>query len=91
MINPAREGRPEDFVDHCRLSTVDEEASFAREPEPALTSEEYFPEHFQFLRDVLTEQENEMVDAINQLDCKIGRDRLNALNAMSRINGVLAV
>lgn len=57
---------------------------------PALTLEEYLPEHLQYLRDVLTEQENEIADAINFLDCKMGKDRLNTLMTLSSISGVLA-
>lgn len=57
---------------------------------PVLTIEEYFPEHLQYIRDTLVEQENTVSDAINELDCTTNKNKLATLYALSRMSGELA-
>lgn len=57
---------------------------------PVLTLEKYFPEHPQYIRDTLIEQENKIADAINSLECQVSKGRLSTLYVLSRASGVLA-
>lgn len=57
---------------------------------PVLTLEEYFPEHLQYIRDILVENENTIADAINTLDCRADENKLATLYSLSRVSGILA-
>lgn len=57
---------------------------------PVSTMEEYFPEHPQYIRDILEDSENTIADAISTLDRRANENKLAFLYSLSRVSGILA-
>ena len=55
-----------------------------------LNLQQYLPGHFDYITDVITDQENRLADAINSADCRAGKAKLDVLYTLSRVSGVLA-
>ncbi|XP_055351568.1 uncharacterized protein LOC129597891 isoform X2 [Paramacrobiotus metropolitanus] len=58
--------------------------------EPPMTLQQYLPEHLQWIMDSVVEQENHIAEAVNAVDCRLSRLKIENLHSLSKVSGILA-
>ncbi|XP_055343594.1 uncharacterized protein LOC129591802 isoform X2 [Paramacrobiotus metropolitanus] len=58
--------------------------------EPPMTLQQYLPEHLQRIMDSVVEQENHIAEAVNAVDCRLSRLKIENLHSLSKVSGILA-
>ncbi|OWA52477.1 hypothetical protein BV898_16930 [Hypsibius exemplaris] len=56
----------------------------------ALSLQQLLPEYMQYMLDTVVDYGNRLADAINELNCRAGKDRLNTLYILTKVSGILA-